>query len=515
MMTKRPLAKQIVSLRRAAQLTVGYTMTRSRLARTCCLLSAGLFLWTHPQKASAEPAPVPTPSTAAASKPQEAASRDALPLLRLPEPASEDSEPKLDVPSDLPPPPAPETLQLQPATPGGALSVTMQEAVRKAWGDSPVVKNADARVRETYWAWKEAGSMPSTNVGLGTWTGAGAAQENGNYISSRRPDYYAWLQQPFRPLGSITSARQVAYRDLTTARAQATLTRLQVANQVKDAFYSLLSNQQQLDVAEQNLNLAELSLQVTSKRFEVGSGPRLDQINATIQRNRARQDLVLLQGQRRQSEARLAPLLGLPATTSFQAGGTMDPPSLGLLYDVLLQTAAAHPRLQAAEEQVKQSYISRVLAQQATNPTPALNFVYDIVQPSFLIQATLSVPIDWGAIGNDVNQKREIQREKEQLLEQERLQLSSDIRTAYEAYQAALTAATSYKADVLTPTEESARITEFGYTKGALAYPQLLIIQQNLANTRKDYIDRLLNVHLSLDALEAAVGRELEGPALP
>lgn len=420
--------------------------------------------------------------------------------------------PEIVQPEELPPPPPlPDPLVLKP---GELVQLKVQQAVARAWQENPEVRAADARVRQAYWAYQGSDSLPSASLGVGTWQGQGQALLNSSLISEMRGDYYVWLTQPFRPLGTLSTHRRVAYRGLTQAQSQATLTRIQLSQRVKDAYYQLMAAEQQLAVAHQNLELAEEILKVTQLRFLKGAGPKLDEINATVQRNRARQDLTLAQGQRGQAQARLAALLGLPAHTPLRTQGQLQPPPGNYLYETLLELARQHPRLQVARESLQQSSHTRTLAEQQNNPQPGFYAAYDMVRPSYVVQLTLSIPLDWGVLRNDVRQKLEIEREKEQTLQSEQLALSAELRAAFEAYQAAFTNATTYLEEVLKPSEESTRITEYGYKRGAIPFLQLLTSQQQLSNIRKDYIERQLAVHLALDALEAVVGRELEGVSL-
>jgi cobalt-zinc-cadmium efflux system outer membrane protein len=423
--------------------------------------------------------------------------------------------PEIRVPEEVPPPPPPpDPWVLQPDAQQGLLRLSATQAVAQAWQSNPEIQAADARVRQAYWAYQASDSLPSASLGVGTWQGGGQALLNGNYIGEIRSDYYVWLTQPFRPLGSLETSRRQAYRGLTQAQSGATLARIQLAQRVKDAYYQLMAAEQQLLVAQQNLELAEQILQVTQLRFQKGAGPRLDEINATIQRNRSRQDLTLVKGQLGQARARLAPLLGLGGQSPLQTEGALAPPTGRYLYETLIGLARQHPRLQMAQEAVKQSSLARRLAEQQGNPQPNLYAAYDLVRPSYVVQLTLSIPLDWGAIRNDVREKRESEKEKEQTLYGEQLALSAELRSAFESYEAAFDNASSYQEDVLKPSEESTRITEYGYRRGAIPFLQLLTSEQQLSSIRKDYIERQLAVHLALNALEALVGRQLEGVTL-
>lgn len=455
-------------------------------------------------------APIRAVPTETASDPRVSATTPTL------APVPEEGDiPEVQRPEEIPPPPPlPDLLNLQP-DPRGVIALKLDEALQKAWQDNPEVRAADARVRQAYWAYQGSDALPSTNVGVGSFQGGGIALANGNYLSEERGDYYVWLQQPFFPFGQLNARRKVAFRDLTQAQAAAKSTRLQLARRVKDAYYSVLANREQVRMAEQNLQLADQLLRIATKRLEVGAGPRLDQLNSTVQRNRAHQDLILAQSEAQQAETRLSILLGFSPATRLEVQGNLEPEPLQLLADALLQEARNHPRLQTAVEAWEQSRQNRLLAETNANPTPGISAAYDLLRPTYVIQLTLSIPLDWGSIRNDVRQKQEAEREKEQLLESEKQSLSSEILTSYQAYRSAYQNASTFREEVLKPAEESARITEYGYTKGAVPYYQLLTVQQQLASVRKEYIDRQLSTHTALNALEAAVGKQLEGAAKP
>ena len=422
--------------------------------------------------------------------------------------------PDLEIPDDLPAPILPPDPLIVPRSPKtGALQLTVQQAVELCWQDNPEGRAADSRVKQAYWSFHAAASPPSASVNLGTWQGNGQALLNGNYISENRADYYIQLVQPFWPLGSLKTSRRVAYKDYTVALANAKSVRVKLAQQVKDGFFLQVANQQRLQVAEQNLLFAESIYAIARTRFQDGAGPKIDLINAGIQRNRAEQDRILARAAFLQARDRLCPLLGVAAHTEVDCLGGLENPPLTLVYEVLADLARNNPRIRMAEETLERTRHATVLASQANNVTPTVSVAYDIVRPSYLVQMQLNIPLDWGRVRNDTRKHIEMEREQEAHLQVARLAVSSDLKAAFDNYQGAYLATSNYREKVLSPTEEMTRITQYGYTRGAIPYLQLLSTQQTLASVRRDYIDLQLSVQLALNALEAAVGRSLgSGP---
>ena len=147
------------------------------------------------------------------------------------------------------------------------------------------------------------------------------------------------------------------------------------------------------------------------------------------------------------------------------------------------------------------------LAEQQANPTPLLTFLRDLPTHTYQFQVGLQFPIDWGQIRNEVRSKEESVLEQEHNLQATKLEVSSNLKVAFEQYLGAMHNAADFREKVLQPSEQSSRITQYGFKRGAVPYVRLLTSQQNLAAVRKEYIALLQSVFVSLNALEAAAGQ--------
>lgn len=395
----------------------------------------------------------------------------------------------------------------QPA--GQEVVLTAEEALTRALQQHPQLKASQARLRQAEIAAGSAATWPSAQAGLGSWQGRGDTLLNSNYISQNRSDYYLFVQQQLRPPGQNETRSKIASQELEASQAAARLLELQIRQQVKDAYAARLAADQQVRLSQENLQLAQELLQITELRFQAGTSPRLDGLNASIQKNRADQELSAAQSQLLQSQARLAPLLGLPASTNLRCTGELTPQPVSQVYESLRALAKDHPRLQMARSNLEASHHQRQLAQQQGGPTPGIMAIYDLVRPSYAVQLTLSVPIDWGALGAEVEHRAEVEKEKEQTLAAEELQLEADTGANFYAYQRAYDQAVAYRDKILQPAEEVVKVTRYGYVRGAIAYNQLLLVQQQLSTLRKEYVQRVLEVHQALHALELVVGQSL------
>lgn len=404
----------------------------------------------------------------------------------------------------------------------GVVRLELKQALQHGLSIHPSLLAAHARARSAYWAYQKAASLPSTQVTVATIPGtnvagslpggknpSGAGAGFATFAANGLTDTYVQVTQPFLPIGSYATQQKVAVQEYRLAVANWKSSRVNLRQQIKDGFYSLLAAQETVGVVQNNLDLANEGYTIAEKRFSSGAGPQLDLIDSGVQRSRAQQDLVRAQANLKQAQATLAPLLNLPGDTAIECQGSLDNPGLETTYARLLEVAQENPQIQAALYSLEKSRRSVTLAEQQANPTPLLTFLRDITTHTYQVQVGLQFPIDWGQIGNDVRSKEEGVVEQEQNLQAAKFNVSSSLKVAFEQYLGASQNAAAFRDKVLTPSEESTRITQYGFKRGAVAYVRLLTSQQNLASVRKEYLALLQSVLIALDALEAACGQPL------
>jgi cobalt-zinc-cadmium efflux system outer membrane protein len=383
-------------------------------------------------------------------------------------------------------------------------ALTLGDALQQAEAHNGDLAAARAREQQAAAQARGAGALPTAQVGVGALTGNGPGLVNSNYTNLFRDDYYVFLNQSTGPFGTIGSKRRSAEFKHQAAQHEVSQQQLQLEQSVKDEFYRLLAAQQRLEVNQRNLQLAEEVLRIAQTRHKVGQVPRLDLMSAEVERNRAQQELVTASSELRQSKARLAPLLG-QSPQDLLAEGDLAP----ITVQLAPQDLQSHPRLAAAQAELHQARQETLLAAQQGNPSANLNLAQDLVVPNYVLQLTLSVPLDWGELGHEYAARQAAEKEAEVKLAQLQKQLESDLEVARGTYESALENQRNYQEKVLDPAEEMARVTEKGYRKGALPYSQLLIAQRLVSDLRRQFIDKQLEVQLALDALQAALGQHL------
>lgn len=373
---------------------------------------------------------------------------------------------------------------------------------------NPELAAARADTRQLEAAYEKAGALPNGSFIAGVTRGQGQASLS--TFSGLRRDEYLSFEQPFQPFGALKKGEQVALLNLQEAQARLQFTQVALRRRAKDAFYNQLFAQERQRILKSNLELARGIYEATEKRFRGGQGKRSEVLASRVQRNQVEQALISGQGELSASQAELAPLLGLTADTPMEVQGSLDTDYENLPLQDVLALAKASPALVAAQRATEASQEEVALAELQGNPTPSLLALYDFRIPSYIVGAQLSIPLDWGEIGYEVQAKKELAQAQQARLSAAQLEISSEVHKAYATFLAGVRNSASYQREVLQPQEEALKLTQEDFKKGNVDYDQVLLAQQQLESIRVEYLRQQLVERLALNALEEAVGCAIE-----
>jgi outer membrane protein TolC len=158
-----------------------------------------------------------------------------------------------------------------------AVSMTAEEATRRAWEERPDLKAARARVEAAQSAVKAAQDerLPSlaVNADYGT---------IGNDVPGARPTFTlgAALEVPLFKGGRISARVREAQAHLTSARARLENEKAGVYYEVQTVFLDIKAAADRVKVAEGTLALAREQLQQARDRFAAGIGDNLEVVQA-------------------------------------------------------------------------------------------------------------------------------------------------------------------------------------------------------------------------------------------
>lgn len=391
----------------------------------------------------------------------------------------------------------------------------LETIVELALAKNPVVSLAEGTIEQQKGQQTAAGAYPNPTVsGFG---GHGNLQDTGRAgigpILDRQSltEYNFTVGQPIEWPALRAARQRVADLGLATANVGMLETRLNLASQVKVAFYDLLLAQQDADLAKQNLDTVEGVARIVKARVKSGEAPQFESIKAEVEVLKARQQLARADNLVRISRVAVDTLTGGALGPSYSIYGEFRNIPRDLQIEGLMNRMMdQHPTIQRLLKSVEQSDWKIQFERQARIPTLTVNGSYWREIGREAVQGGLSIPVPlWyrrqGEIASSLGAKR---RDEAELL-RTRNELG---RAVYQHYQDVRTTAELidvFDKGLLKQAQEALRLAQFSFQQGASSLLEVLDAQRVQRQTLLDYALARHDLSVSLARLEQAVGGTL------
>ncbi len=297
---------------------------------------------------------------------------------------------------------------------------------------------------------------------------------------------------------------------------QAEQVRQDLAREVHRGFYAVVSAQEAMTVAGQNLFRTQTHLQIAQQQEKAGAVPAADVLRARVEVADARLTLVKAESLVRLSRGGLNTAMGLPVETE----AILEPPAENIidgeeidLAEALDEALQTRPEIKAALHRVGASRGSVDLARSAFGPRVHAAARYGRRDVDFFpdeedwsVGLTLEWPLFQGFF-----RTHNLSREKYQLSREESevrrliLKVREEVWSAYQEMREARESL-SATAALVTDAQESMRQTRERYQVGAGTTTDLLDAQTTLARAELIAVDSRWQYHNSSAAFKYAVG---------
>jgi cobalt-zinc-cadmium efflux system outer membrane protein len=269
------------------------------------------------------------------------------------------------------------------------------------------------------------------------------------------------------------------------------------AGEALAAYYRVLHASRRIELARERLLVAADFRRSAVERHRAGAAPRLEVLLTETEEVRAESQLHVEEELLARERIRLAATLNLPSGERLSLAGdladrslierTLDGPQPARRADVL-----------AADREVRAAKAARNLARSDLLPGLAfrLNYGHDNGEP--LVQPGLAVTVPLFQYGQE-SRARARARESRANAELERIENAVAVETeSFEKiFQSAGRAVDSLAARALPRVAESEVMIRESYRAGKIDLPALLLVRRDLLETRREYLDRLLDVALA------------------
>ncbi|HSA85363.1 MAG TPA: TolC family protein [Nitrospira sp.] len=405
----------------------------------------------------------------------------------------------------------PTAVSAQPDGPLYSLDMIVDLALSK----NPVVSFAEGTIEQQKGQQTAAGAYPNPTVaGAG---GHGNLQDTGRagigpFLDRQSVTEYNFVVgQPLEWPAMRAARQRVADLGLSTANVGMLETRLNLASQVKVAFYDLLLAQQDADLARQNLDTVEGVARIVKARVKSGEAPQFESIKAEVEVLKARQLLARADNLVRVNRVAVDTLTGGALGPSYLVYGEFRVLPRDLQIEGLMaRMMDQHPTIQRLLKSVEQSEWKIEFERQARVPTITANLSYWREIGREAVQGGLSIPMPlWYRRQGEIASSLGVKRRDEAELLRTRNELG---RAVYQHYQDVRTTAELievFDKGLLKQAQEALRLAQFSFQQGASSLLEVLDAQRVQRQILLDYALARRDLSVSLARLEQAVGGAL------
>lgn len=303
---------------------------------------------------------------------------------------------------------------------------------------------------------------------------------------------------------------------LRAARDQTAVTRAQVSDTERQLEYNVATDFVNVELAESTLELANQDLKsfqntvdITAARYKAGDIGLDDLLKMKLQLLQFQTDLAQAKLARAQGLSDLRQLLGYESVSGdYDLAGSFDyAPMHGGLEDLQSTALRSRPDLLAAQLGVNaansQFQLQKAIGKRDVTGTINYTHVSDLNE--IALYAQMPLPIFDRNQGEIKRAGFAITQAQEQQLYTNG-QVLTDVRDAYESWQANNEIVNLYRNGYLDDAQQSRDITDYAYKRGAASLLDFLDAERSYRATQLGYRQALASYLLSLEQLREAVG---------
>lgn len=326
-----------------------------------------------------------------------------------------------------------------------------------------------------------------------------------------RREWVVGIEQTFEIAGQQGYRRSAAQQQLQALDASIEDTRRGIRAEVERRFVQVLSLQQRIATERQSLKIIEDTAASVKKRVAAGEDSRLDGNLAGVEAVRARNQISALEEQLIQARADLAATLQLPANDLPVVAGTLAVPASPYTLETLLAHAASRPLLRALEfrEQAAQNRLS--LERAARYPDLTVGIATGREGANLarerLTTVTVSLPLplfrrNASGIGRAATELSQAQIERQAASRN----TASDVGALWQKLQSLTARVDALQKTVLPALEDNQQLSVKSLQAGEIGLFQLLVVNRQVLDGRRDLIDAQTELRLIRIALQQAAG---------
>lgn len=390
------------------------------------------------------------------------------------------------------------------------LSLTLEQAFLRAEQQNPDLRRALAQRVAAEGEAADARGLLRNNPELSLERTRRTVPQAGLTSDTQR-EWMVGIAQTVEIAGQQGYRRQAARQELDALDASIDEARLRLRGEVERRFVQVLSLQERAATEQNSLKIIEDTALAIKKRVTAGEDSRLDGNLAQVEAVRARNQIGSLQEQVIQARAELGTALQMPPSQLPEAIGSLDVPAPVYTLEKLLEQSADRPLLRALDHR-EQAATHRLSLERATrypNVTVGIATAREGASDARerLTRLTLSLPLplfqnNAGGIGRASTELTQAQIERQSAIRD----TGGDINALWQKLQSQTVRANALRQSALPALEENQRLSVKSLLAGEIGLMQLLLVNRQVLDGRRDLIDAETELRMTRIALQQAAG---------
>ncbi len=385
-----------------------------------------------------------------------------------------------------------------------SVSLSLQQALEKALRRNSALQSARAGVGRFEGRLTHASRWLPANPELSLQV---AERDQGGQSST---DKGIRLSQEIWIGGQRGLGKAAASARLTAAEQRLAFLETSVRARVRLAYLEALLARESVETAERAETLTGKLYQFASQRFQAGAATQLILNTARIGAARARAALVDARRDHKRARLALMELLVMDpesARLRLTSELSLDHFNLPSMGPLLGEALKRRQDLVAAAREVVAARKTLSLSKRQLIPNLKVFGFMQEEEGADVAGLGVSMPIPVWDTRSGENQVARAELEQARIEEDAlRLQVRTEVIGAVTDYNAARQRLEVFGKDVLASAEENVRLTEKAFRAGSVGAPTLAMAQDDLINTRREYLDALREAIGAAAALERSTG---------
>lgn len=388
--------------------------------------------------------------------------------------------------------------------------LTLDEVWRLAEAAHPMLRAAQANLAAVEGQRADTRSLLWNNPQLSAETIRREARQPG-FSPERWREWNAGLSQTFEVAGQQAYRREAADQDMAAFLAGLQEIRLQVRADVEQRFVRVLALQLRIATEATALQLVEDASTAVQKRVMAGQDSHLDGNLAIVEAERSRNLVASLRERLVAARADLASAVQLAPESLPEVAGELMPALTSYTLDQLLAAARARPHLHALERREAAAASRLSLERASVFPDVTLGMTagregaVDVRERVVGFSVSVPLPLfrrNATGIGKATTELTQAQIER-QVSSRD---IPAQVRALWLQVESLRARVRRLEANVQTSLDQNQQLSAKSYRAGEIGLLQLIVVNRQVLDGRRDLIDARSELRLATIALETEAG---------